>query len=387
MSVLPLTGLRILDLSRLLPGPYCTMLLADLGAEVVKVETPTLGDYARQSPSAIGGPAMFATINRNKKSVAINYRNPRGREILLRLARDAGAVIETFRPGVVRRYPIDYDAMRQVNPSIIYCSLSGYGQTGPYVQRGGHDLNYLAISGLLGINGTAGGPPVPIGVQVADLAGGMLATIAILAAVLGRQHTGQGAYLDVSMLDAAISWAAPMAGTYFLSTGSNPQRGQMALSGGLACYNVYETSDGKFITLGALEPNFWTVFCDAVNRSELVSRQYDPDLIPEIAALFRQRTREEWLTIFGRVDACVEPVNDIDEMLLDPQVRHRGLVTQAQHSTAQQFGSPFQFASRSASSPAPALGEHTGQVLAQAGLSDDEIAELETAGVIKTTRK
>ena len=379
MSASPLAGIRILDLSRLLPGPYCTLLLADLGAEVIKIETPLVGDYAR-TVADFGGPAMFEAVNRNKKSAAINYRNPRGRELLLQLARSSDVMIETFRPGAVKRWGIGHAAVGQVNPRIVYCSLSGYGQDGPYAHRAGHDLNYLALGGLLALNGVAGGPPIPPGVQIADLSGGMLAAVAILAALVGRQSTGRGTFLDVAMIDAVASWAAPMAGV-IQATSANGQapRGRTPLSGGLPCYNVYETADGKFISLGALEPHFWTSFCNAIQRSDLLARQFDTTATDELTQVFFRHTRDEWLECLREADVCVEPVKELDETLRDPHLRQRGLVTERNT-----LGSPFHFAAQSAPTPAPALGQHTLEVLKHLGLSDNEIQALETAGVVKT---
>ena len=397
MTSQPLIGIRVLDLSRLLPGPYCTMLLADLGAEVIKIESPRVGDYARLAPPNFGGDAMFRALNRNKKSVALNYRNPRGREVFLRLASEADVIVETFRPGAVTRWRIDYEAVRTVNPSLIYCSLSGYGQSGPYRDRAGHDLNYIALGGLLALNGAAGGPPIPPGVQIADLAGGMLAAMAILAVLVGRGRTGEGAYLDVAMLDAVASWVAPVTGALFSHTGKNPERGRMLFSGTLPCYNVYETADGKYITLAALESHLWTAFCTAVDRNDLRARRYDVEAIPEVAAIFRARTRDEWVAWFREVDACVEPVNTIEEMLRHPQVQYRGLVVeenvlreepveQASDSPSQRIGSPFQFTKRTHKSPAPALGEHTWDVLRQVGFDDEEVRQLEATRVLKTVQ-
>lgn len=383
MPYQPLAGVRVLDLSRLLPGPYCTLLLADLGAEVVKVETPLAGDYARLAPPELGLGGIFEAVNRNKKSLALNYRNARGREIFLQLARDADVVFETFRPGAVTRWGLDYEAVRAVNPRVIYCSLSGYGQTGPYRDRAGHDLNYIAVGGLLALNGAAGGPPIPPGVQIADMAGGMLAAIAILGALAGRERTGQGAYLDVAMLDAVASWIAPLVDPQLLATGRNPERGRMTLAGGLPCYNVYETADGQFLALGALEPNFWQAFCSAVERADLIPRQFEYEAIPEIAAIFRERPRAEWVARFESVDACVEPVNSFAEMWRHPQVRSRGLAAGVA-GQGERIGSPFVFAAPERASPAPALGAHTREVLKQAGLSDEEIGELEAKGVVKT---
>ena len=242
----PLIGIRILDLSRLLPGPYLTQLLADLGAEVIKVETPSTGDYARFIPAKMGLGKMFEMINQGKKSVAINYRNPRGREVLMRLTATADVVLESFRPGTAARWKIDYESLRAVKPDLIYCALSGYGQNGPYRQRAGHDLNYTAISGALALNAVEGQPPTPYGVTVADLSGAMLAGIAILSALVGRQSSGQGAYLDVALLDGVLSWMMPQAGAAFFG-GLPVIGGTLALHGGLACYNIYETADGKYL--------------------------------------------------------------------------------------------------------------------------------------------
>ena len=389
----PLTGIRVLDLSRLLPGPYCTSLLADLGAEVIKIETPGAGDYSRMIPTDLGGDGTFQAVNRNKKSVALNYRNVRGLQVLLRLASAVDVVVEGFRPGAAARWGLGYEAIRQVSPSVVYCSLSGYGQNGPYAERAGHDLNYQALGGLLALNGAAGGPPLPTGVQIADLAGGMLAAIAILGALFGRQKTGQGAHLDVSMLDAVVSWLAPVAGALFLQSGQNPARGGTPLTGSLPSYSVYATADGKYLALSALEPHFWTAFCNALGREDLFRRQFDASLIPELAALFAQRTRAEWLALLGPADVCLEPVYGVDEVLQDPQARERGLVVEADPLDAAgpvsapgppwRFGSPFQFVERGRGAPAPKLGQHTQEVLRQAGLGDEEIQELAQAKIIR----
>jgi crotonobetainyl-CoA:carnitine CoA-transferase CaiB-like acyl-CoA transferase len=382
----PLEGIRILDLSRLLPGPYCTLLLADLGAEVIKVETPGIGDYIRLIPPFTNDPATgekigaaFLVLNRNKKSLALNFRNKRGKEVFLHLARDADLILETFRPGAVDRWGIGYETVRAMNPHIVYCSLSGYGQTGPYRDRAGHDLNYIGLVGLLAANGAAGGPPIPPGVQIADLSGGMLAAISILAALVNRERTGTGQYLDVSLFDSALSWMGTIIGGAF-AAGEKIERGRMQLNGGMACYNVYETRDGKFITLGAIEPHFWAAFCKAVGREDLNARAQEFDAIPEVAAIFKTRPLDEWLALFKTVDACVEPVRDFAAVFDDPHIRHRGLV--ADIGGVPQVGSVFVFA-ESAHAPPPRLGEHTREVLARSGMSDAEMGELEAAGVIK----
>ncbi len=387
----PLDGVRIVDLSRLLPGPYCTMLLADLGAEVIKIETPGLGDYMRLIPPFVENKetgetvsAAYLMVNRNKKSVALNFRNPRGKQVFLRLVRDADVFLESFRPGQVDKWGLGYAALRAVNPRLVYCSLSGYGQTGPYRDRAGHDLNYIALNGLLAANGAPGGPPIPPAVQIADLSGGMLATISILAALVGRGKTGAGQYLDVSLFDGALSWAGTIIGGAHAS-GLKTERGRMQLNGGMACYNVYETRDGQHITIGAIEPHFWSAFCKMVGRDDLSARQQEFEAIPEVAAVFRERTLDEWLALFKTLDACIEPVRDFSGVFDDPHVKHRGLIEQLQVpgiGTIPQIGSVFVFAPGSATPP-PRLGEHTRAVLKGLELGDQEIGELADTGVIK----
>ncbi len=387
-----LEGIQILDLSRLLPGPYCTMLLGDLGAKVIKIETPGIGDYMRLIPPFIEDSATgeaistaFVMVNRNKKSVALNFRNARGKEIFFRLVQEADVILESFRPGAVDRWGIGYEAIRAINPRIVYCSLSGYGQDGPYRTRAGHDLNYLALAGVVAANGPLGGPPIPLAVQVADLSGGMLAAISILAALVGRGQTGMGQYLDVSLFEASLSWASTMIGATF-AAGNKTEPGKMQLNGGMACYNVYETQDGQYLTLGAIEPHFWAAFCKAVGRSDLDARAYDADAVPAVAAIFKTRTRDEWLTFFEGIDACIEPVRGFEETMQDPHLRHRGLIQQIQvpgDGTVSQIGSVFVFSKRQATPP-PALGEQTREVLRGIGIGDEELTSLEERGVIKS---
>jgi crotonobetainyl-CoA:carnitine CoA-transferase CaiB-like acyl-CoA transferase len=382
----PLEGIRILDLSRLLPGPYCTMLLADLGAEVLKLETPGLGDFARIIPPFITNPAngeqvgaTFWAVNRNKKSVALNFRNQRGKQVFFRLARDVDVIVESFRAGQAEKWGIGYEAVRAVNPGIVYCSLSGYGQTGPYKDHSGHDLNYLSLSGLLAASGLPDGAPIPPAVQVADLSGAMLAAIAILATLIGRGKTGAGQYLDISLFDGALSWASTIVGGTF-SAGGTIERGKMQLSGGLPCYNVYETREGMHLTLAAIEPHFWSTFCKTVGREDLTPRQQDISAIPEVSAIFKTRTLDEWLAVFSTLDACVEPVREYAEVFNDPHIKHRGLITQ--FGNLPQVGSVFVF-SKHDPTPPPAQGQHTRETLARIGLSESEIDELAQAEIIK----
>ncbi|MBI3538426.1 MAG: CoA transferase [Chloroflexi bacterium] len=387
----PLAGIRVLDLSRLLPGPYATMLLADLGAEVIKIESPMLGDYVRLTPPFITQPETGATIsghfvmlNRNKKSVALNFRNARGKEIFLRLARDADILIESYRAGATDKWGIGYAMLRAINPRLVYCSLSGYGQSGPYANRAGHDLNYLALSGLLAANGTVHAPVPPV-VQIADLSGGMLAAIGCLAAIVQRAQTGAGMFLDISLFDGALSWAGAVLGAAH-AAGKKIARGKMELNGGMACYNVYATRDDQFITFAAIEPNFWNAFCQAVAREDLIARAYEYDAVAEVAAIFKTKSRAEWLTFFETIDACIEPVREFSDVFSDPHIRHRQLISELNvpgFGKIPQVGSVFVFGEKN-SAPPPQLGEHTREVLQKLALDDAEIERLEKAGVIKT---
>ncbi len=379
MTTLPLSGIRILDLSRLLPGPYLTQLLADLGAEVIKVETPLAGDHARLAPPEMGLGNMYETINRGKKSLALNYRNPRGRELFLQLAANADVVLEGFRPTIADKYGIGYQAVCAVNPDIVYCSLSGYGQQGPYQQRAGHDFNYLSIGGAFSLNGRPGEKPIPYGLPVADLSGGMLAAIAILSALVGRERGGQGMYLDMALLDGVISWVTPLALSAYFS-GLEVGAGTHPLLGGRAFFNIYETCDGKYLTLAAIEPHFWGDFCKTIGRADWIGRQFDPALGLEMEAIFKQKTRAEWLDLFADNDACVEPVNSIEEMLADPQVQARGHVRLEDGKPAGMH-SPFVFARRG-TFPCPSVGADTCALLSEIGVSEEEINVLAERKVI-----
>jgi crotonobetainyl-CoA:carnitine CoA-transferase CaiB-like acyl-CoA transferase len=381
MPTLPLDGIRILDLSRLLPGPYLTQLMADMGAEVIKVETPLAGDYSRLAPPEMGLGNLYETVNQGKKSLALNYRNPRGREIFMKLAVSADVILEGFRPKVADKYGIGYEAVRAVKPDIVYCSLSGYGQEGPYQQRAGHDLSYQSIGGAIALNARLWEKPVPYGLPVADLSGAMLAAIAILGTLVGRERNGQGMYLDVALLDGVISWMTLLALSAHFS-GLDVQAGTHPLLGGQACFNIYETADGEYITLTALEPHFWGDFCKAIDRTDLIKRQFDPALGAELETIFGQKMRAEWLALFSNTDACVEPVNSIEETLSNPQIQARGYVRMEAGRPAG-MNSPFVFA-RGERSPAPSLGADTRELLGEIGVDDDEINALVERRIIKT---
>jgi len=388
-----LSGIRVLDLTRLLPGPYCSMMLADLGAEVIKVEEVGQGDPMRQIPPIRKrDSALFLSLNRNKKSLSLNLKTTRGREIFCELVRTADIVLEGFRPGVMDKLKLGYDDLRNINPKIIYCSISGYGQDGPYAQRAGHDVNYLSIAGIMGITGTKDGCPVIPGVQIADIGGGgLLAAFCILAAVVSREKTGRGQYIDVAMMDGAFSWLSIHAGKYF-ADGVIPVPAGERLNGRYACYNIYSTKDGKYMSLGALEPQFWAAFCEAVGRQDLIAVQYVEGekaeaLIAEVTSIFLQRTSQEWVEALRDVDCCCEPVNNFEEAFSHPQILHRNLVVQMDHpleGCIPQINFPANFSETPARmrSPAPVLGEHNEEILSETGLLKPEIDRLAKEKVI-----
>jgi alpha-methylacyl-CoA racemase len=329
----PLAGLVIVDFTQLLPGPLCTRLLADLGARVVKVEPPWGEGLAAMSPRLPDGSgAAYAALNHGKEVVRLDLREAAGRAEALTLAASADALVEGFRPGVMARLGLDFDAVQAANSSIVYCSLTGYGQVGPYAQRPGHDVNYLALAGLLGLGGTMDGPPLLPAMQVADVGGGsLMAAFSIVAALLARQRgtLTEAVHLDVSMVDGAMSWMPHLVGPAFAG-GPVPMRGGGRLTGGAPYYGVYETADGRYMALGALEPKFWATFCDAVGQPEWVERQHErpPDrLAADLRALFLGRTQAEWTELLAAGETCCTPVLDWDEVWADPHVQARGLLT------------------------------------------------------------
>lgn len=383
-----LEGIRVLDLSRMLPGPYCSMMLADLGAEVIKVEEPVVGDPTRRSPPIISGKsAPFNQVNRNKKSIAIDLKNVEGREVFLKLASTADCVLEQFRPGVVDRLGINYATLAEINPRIVYCSLTGFGQDGPHRERSGHDLNYLALSGVLGLTTDDSGRPVIPGVQVADLAGGMIAGFAILAALLARERTGRGQYVDVSMFDVMLSML-PIPAAHHFAGATIPVGGKYVLSGAYPFYNVYETGDGKFMTLGALEPKFWANFCRKVGREDLVSRQFDSgerreNLFTELRAIFKSKSQSDWVEFIRDADCCCEPVLSMVEAFEHVQTRAREMIRQSSGVT-DQLGFSYKLSETPPreTSAAPDLGAHTEELLAAIGLTEDERKRLRAAKVV-----
>ncbi|HOO56055.1 MAG TPA: CaiB/BaiF CoA-transferase family protein [bacterium] len=389
----PLEGIRVLDLSRLLPGPFCTMMMADMGAEVVKVEDPVMGDYVRNLPPYIDGTGVrYLALNRGKKSVALNLKDARGRDIFLELIKSFDVVVEGFRPGVMDRLGIGYETARVINPKIIYCSLAGYGQTGPYADRAGHDLNYIALTGVLDMTGPRGGRPVPPGIQAGDIGGAMSALAGVLAALVRSVRTGAGAHVDVSLADSAFAMAA-LSVAEFEGGETNQGRGETVLTGGSPTYNTYETKDGRYVCIGAIEPKFFKRFCELVGREDLEPLHFasgkDRDrLEAELERLFKTRTRDEWSGLLEAEDVCVSPVKNLREAMEDPHVLARGLlmdVPTGTGGTMKQTGAGFKFSGEPAGVPCapPAYGEHTELILCEAGVGPEEIEELRSGGVIR----
>jgi len=384
----PLQGIKVLDFSTLLPGPLATLILAEAGADVIKIERPGRGDEMRSYVPKFGADSVnFAMLNRGKKSIAIDLTDQTARESLLPLIRDADVVVEQFRPGVMERLGLGYDALAAINPRLIYCAITGYGQSGPNARRAGHDINYLALNGLLGLSGQKDGPPVQSAGQIADLGGGALvAAFGIMAALHHARRTGEGQAVDVSMADGALSWLAMVAGRYFCD-GEVPRRGEQQLAGALVCYLPYEVADG-WVTCGALEPKFWAAFCDGAGRPDLVEKQFEAPDSPaweEVAAVFRAKTRAEWAAFNDEHDCCIEPVLDLDEALDSELVRAREMVVeidQPRLGKVRQLGTPVKLSATPAdtSRPAPAFGEHTAEVLAEVGYSAAEIAAMIESG-------
>lgn len=388
----PLNGIKVLDLTRLLPGAVATMMLGDFGAEVLKIEEPGLGDPARHSRAGINRPgAYFLVTNRNKRSLTLNLKTEAGRAIFLKLVAQADIVVEGFRPGVMERLGLSYATLKEHNPRLVYCALTGYGQTGPYRQKPGHDANYLSTAGVLGVIGPKDGAPVIPGVQLADLAGGSLhSVIGILLALQARAQTGVGQFVDVSMTDAVMSLLyVPFAS--YLANEVQPPRGNDGLSGKYACYHLYETQDERYLSLGALEPKFWQAACQVLGREEFIGKQFSSaaqaHMIEMLQADFKTRTAAEWLTAFEAVDTCIALVNDIAEVLDNPQIKARGMITEITHPTEGLLKQIAPTVNLSATPgelrlPPPQLGEHNQQVLASLGYSAAAIEDLATAGVI-----
>ncbi|MHC8402282.1 CaiB/BaiF CoA transferase family protein [Pseudomonas sp. MDT1-17] len=389
----PLASLKVLDFSTLLPGPFASLLLADMGAEVLRIESPTRVDLLRVLPPHDRGvSASHAYLNRNKRSLALDLKQPEALEVIKQLLQNFDIVLEQFRPGVMERLGLGYDALKAINPKLIYVSITGYGQTGPYKDRAGHDINYLALTGLTSYTGRAESGPLPLGMQVADIAGGSLhGVIGLLAAVIARQQTGLGQHLDVSMTDCAFSLNA-MAGAGYLACGEEPGREDQMLNGG-SFYDYYRSRDGRWFSVGSLEPAFMQQLCTALGRPELAAQGLSSKpaeqkaLKSELKIEFETHDFAELCALFAGVDACVEPVLSVGEAVRHPQLKARELVAEVPSgdgTTQAQMACPLKF---SQGLPEPkhigaALGQHTDQVLGELGFSAERIEALRRAKVV-----
>lgn len=388
----PLASLKILDFSTLLPGPFASLLLADMGAEVLRVESPSRMDLVRVLPPHDGGTSTsHAYLNRNKRSIALDLKRPEAVEVVRQLVAEYDIVLEQFRPGVMDKLGVGYEALKAINPRLIYVSITGYGQSGPFRDRAGHDINYLAVAGIASYTGRQESGPLPLGVQLADIAGGSLhGVMGLLAAVIQRQVTGEGQHVDVSMTDCAFSLHG-MAGAGYLGAGVEPDMENQALNGG-SFYDYYRTRDGRWFSVGSLEPQFMQQFCAAIGRPDLAARGLSPkpedqrELKRAIEIEFEKRDFAEWSEVFAALDACVEPMLPLSEAVRHPQIEARGLVTEVPRDglpAQRQIACPIKF---SGGLPAPrhvgaAVGAHTAEVLAELGYTTEQITSLKAGKV------
>jgi crotonobetainyl-CoA:carnitine CoA-transferase CaiB-like acyl-CoA transferase len=395
----PLDGIKLLDLTKLAPGPHCTMILGDLGADIIRVEEPGEPTGRRAAQAGTGQvraprPSYAPTnaVARNKRSIGLNLKNQAGRDIFLRLARDADVVVEEFRPGVAKRLGIDYETLSQVNPKLIYCAVTGFGQTGPYRDLVGHDLNYIAQAGALGLIGRQGQlPTIPLNLLADYAGGGMHAAIGVLAALVARNQTGRGQYVDIAMLDGVMLLLAQALSIYY-SNRKVPERGAQPGDGGAPFYNMHETSDGKLITIASMEPWFYANLCRALNCEQYIGGQYERDKWPEMfehfARTFKTRTRDEWWEILTKADICVGRMLTLDELENDPQIQARNMIVEVETpsgETVKQVGIAIKLSDTPGSIRLlpPTLGQHTDAILADLGYSPQDVARWRSDGAIR----
>ena len=398
-AALPLSGIRVLDFTRLLPGPFCTQLLADFGADVLKIEDTVVGDATRLMPPFVGGShaAAFLALNRNKRSFAVNLKSDDGRNLAAQLAATADVVIEGFRPGVMARLGLDFETLRSQNPRLVYCALTGYGQDGPWASKAGHDLNYMALAGALELGTAGSADPVVPGLQVADLSGALYATIGILLALLGRERSGAGQFVDIAMHDAVVSLLGMSAAADL--AGERQRRGCGLLSGALPNYTIYRTSCGRHMAVGALEPKFVMVLCMAVERPDLINDLSLGMAVPTghafdqaaaaLTELFASRSFEDWTALFADLDGCVTPVLSVEEALVSAHAQARELLVNFTHPVAGEHAYVAPVPKLGATpgtlrTGAPALGQHTTDVLTELGLDAERIAALHANGSVLT---
>ncbi len=387
IMVLALEGIKVIDLTVLFPGPFGTRYLADFGADVIRVEyrqrpdlsrfvTPLVGPKKKRNRQSF----FHHILNRNKRTISINLGSPSGVELFKQLAKEADVIVEQFRPGVMDKLGVGYEEIRKVNPRIIYCSITGYGQDGPYRDMAGHDINYTGFSGLASLNRTREGKPILLGIQVADMFGGGLhAIIGILIALLARERTGKGQYIDISMMDGCVSFL-PFALQPYLVDGEKQDIKKNTLAGGTPAYQIFECKDGKYITIGALEPKFYLALCQAIKREDLLKAGLTENAREEFAKTFLTKTRDEWYEILKQVDTCVAPMNEIWEVEDDPQVQARKMIIEVEtpHGKMKQIGFPIKMSETPATYrfAAPQVNEHTLEILKELGYSEEEYKEL-----------
>jgi len=402
---LPLEGKVVLDLTRMLPGPYCSMILADLGATVIKVEDPYY-PYGHPPPFFQKGryreSAFNFILNRNKQSITLNLKKEKAKEIFYQLVKKADVVLDTFRPKVTNKLKIDYNTLASINPSIICCSLTGYGQYGPYEQMAGHDLNYIGICGILELNkeravyddNTKERKPINPGVQVADIGGGLVSAIGILGAIIEREKSPErkGQFIDVSMTDCVFSFMPLVAAYHFSRNLNDGVETQNPLHGDFPFYNVYKTKDNKFLSVGIVEVKFWREFCEGLNREDLKPLQFvkgkeREELFKEIQTEVSKKNQNEWISIFKNLDACVMPVNTFAEACKDPQIKARNMVLEIEHpkfGNVQNVASPIKYSRTPLNirSIAPKMGQQTENILKSLGYLDDDIRSFKKKGII-----
>lgn len=388
-----LDGLKILDLTRLLPGAFCTQLFADYGADVLKIEQPGAGDYNRQfAPIAKKESGSFLLLNRNKRSMTLNLKAEEGRTIFRKLAQEADVIVEGFRPGVMDRLNLGYELLKADNPRLVYCAISGFGQDGPYALKTGHDLNYMGYAGAMPLFGTPETGPIVPGLSIADVGGGsLMAAFGILTALASRAKTGNGQFVDISMTDGLVSWLCYHAANY-LFAGIEPQGGVQHFIGGAPCYNVYRCSDGRHITLGIIEEHFWHNCCDLIGRPDFKSQQWPVGEAAEqqfacLKQVFAGNTSDYWVKTLAEHDVPASPVNTMEEAFKDPQLVHREMLQYIDHPVEgriPQLGFPIKFSETPGSfrTPPPILGQHTKEVLSGLNYSEQDIARFADAGVI-----
>ena len=388
----PLKNLKILDFTYLLPGPYGTMMLADLGADIIKVENPNNPDMLRMLPPIVNGiSAVYAHINRGKKSLALDLKSPEAKDIIYKLIKDYDIVIEQFRPGVMEKLGFGYNDLKNINPSLIYCSLTGYGQTGSYSQRAGHDINYMALSGVDSFSGKKTTGPSLHGIQIADIASGAKnMVIGILAAYIKRQATGQGDHIDISITDGVFSMSAFTTAAY-LEGETLPQPETQMLNGG-GIYDYYATSDGRYLSVGPIEPKFFQSFCQAIGYTDILNNiDFSPEAVlmhkKNIAKIIASKPLSHWITVFSSIDACIEPVRTLEEAIANPPLSERNMIvsiTDVKGSTFKQIGNPIKFSSQNyiAQSAGVSLGYNNDEILQSIGYNKDTIEQLYKTKVI-----